>query len=301
MKTEKNILAAFLLNLSFSILELFGGIFTGSIAIVSDAVHDFGDAASIGISLLLERKSRGKPDEKYTYGYARYSVLGAVITNAILAVGSCLIIWRSIGRLVNPEQIRSGSMMIFAVVGLLTNILAAYFTHGGGSLNQRAVNLHMLEDVLGWAVVLLGAVVIKFTGFTFIDPLLSMGVAVFILLAAFRSFYELAELFLEKIPRGIDVCELSEDICAIDGVVGIHHVHVRSFDGVNNSATMHVVVEDSDFARIKHAVKAELAHHGIAHATLELEFADEECSDIECNAATLSDKGHHHHHHHHHH
>ena len=298
MKTEKNILVAFLLNLSFSILELFGGIFTGSIAIVSDAMHDFGDAASIGISLLLERKSRGKPDEKYTYGYARYSVLGAVITNAILAVGSCLIIWRSIGRLVNPEQIRSGSMMIFAVVGLLTNLLAAYFTHGGGSLNQRAVNLHMLEDVLGWAVVLLGAVVIKFTGFTFIDPLLSMGVAVFILLAAFRSFYELAELFLEKIPRGIDVEELTKHILAIDGVVGVHHVHVRSFDGVNNSATMHVVINGGDCAAIKRAVKDELREHGIAHATLELESADEECTDVECSAATLKIDAHHHHHHH---
>ena len=298
MKTERNILAAFLLNLSFSVLELFGGIFTGSIAIVSDAIHDFGDSVSIGISYFLEKKSKGKPDSTYTYGYARDSVLGAVITSAILAVGSLLIIWRAIERLVHPETIRPDGMMIFAVFGLIMNLLAAYFTHGGGSLNQRAVNLHMLEDVLGWAAVLVGAIVIRLTGFYFIDPLLSMGVAVFILVESCRSFAHLAELFLEKIPRGIDVQELTKHILAIDGVVGVHHVHVRSFDGVNNSATMHVVISDGDCAAIKRAVKEELLEHGIAHATLELEREDEECTDVECSAATLKIDAHHHHHHH---
>ena len=298
MKTERNILAAFLLNLSFSVLELFGGFFTGSIAIVSDAIHDFGDSVSIGISYFLEKKSKGKPDSKYTYGYARYSVLGAVITSAILTVGSLLIIWRAVDRLIHPEEIRPYSMMIFAVFGLLMNLLAAYFTHGGGSLNQRAVNLHMLEDVLGWAAVLVGAIVIRLTGFYFIDPLLSMGVAVFILVESCRSFAHLAELFLEKIPRGIDVSELTEHILAIDGVVGVHHVHVRSFDGVNNSATMHVVISEGDYAAIKRAVKEELLEHGIAHATLELESADEECTDVECSAVALTADAHHHHHHH---
>lgn len=300
MKTERNILAAFLLNLSFSVLELFGGFFTGSIAIVSDAIHDFGDSVSIGISYFLEKKSKGKPDSKYTYGYARYSVLGAVITSAILTVGSLLIIWRAVDRLIHPEEIRPYSMMIFAVFGLLMNLLAAYFTHGGGSLNQRAVNLHMLEDVLGWAAVLVGAIVIRLTGFYFIDPLLSMGVAVFILVESCRSFAHLAELFLEKIPRGIDISELTEHILAIDGVVGVHHVHVRSFDGVNNSATMHVVISEGDYAAIKRAVKEELREHGIAHATLELESADEECTDVECSAVALTADAHHHHHHHHH-
>ncbi|MBR3965143.1 MAG: cation transporter [Clostridia bacterium] len=300
MKTERNILAAFLLNLSFSVLELFGGFFTGSIAIVSDAIHDFGDSVSIGISYFLEKKSKGKPDSKYTYGYARYSVLGAVITSAILTVGSLLIIWRAVDRLIHPEEIRPYSMMIFAVFGLLMNLLAAYFTHGGGSLNQRAVNLHMLEDVLGWAAVLVGAVLIRLTGFYFIDPLLSMGVAVFILVESCRSFSHLAELFLEKIPRGIDISELTEHILAIDGVVGVHHVHVRSFDGVNNSATMHVVISEGDYAAIKRAVKEELREHGIAHATLELESADEECTDVECSAVALTADAHHHHHHHHH-
>ena len=300
MKTERNILAAFLLNLSFSVLELFGGFFTGSIAIVSDAIHDFGDSVSIGISYFLEKKSKGKPDSKYTYGYARYSVLGAVITSAILTVGSLLIIWRAVDRLIHPEEIRPYSMMIFAVFGLLMNLLAAYFTHGGGSLNQRAVNLHMLEDVLGWAAVLVGAVLIRLTGFYFIDPLLSMGVAVFILVESCRSFSHLAELFLEKIPRGIDISELTEHILAIDGVVGVHHVHVRSFDGVNNSATMHVVISEGDYAAIKRAVKEELREHGIAHATLELESADEECTDVECSAVAHTADAHHHHHHHHH-
>ena len=144
MKTEKNILIAFLLNLAFSIFELIGGIFTNSVAIISDALHDFGDSISIGISYILEKKSKQKPDKHYTYGYARYSTLGAVITNAILLVGSALVIINAIGRIFNPVPINYNGMIIFAVFGVVVNTLAAYFTREGDSLNQKAVNLHIL-------------------------------------------------------------------------------------------------------------------------------------------------------------
>ena len=164
MKTEKNILIAFILNFAFSIFEFLGGIFTGSVAIISDAVHDIGDAASIGISFFLEKKSNQQPNEAYTYGYARYSVLGGIITTVILLLGSVIVISNAISRIISPTEINYNGMIIFAIVGVCVNLCAALFTREGGSLNQRAVNLHMLEDVLGWIVVLIGAIVMHFTG-----------------------------------------------------------------------------------------------------------------------------------------
>ena len=180
MKTERNILIAFLLNLAFSIFEFFGGFFTGSVAIISDAVHDIGDAASIGASYFLEKKSKKQPDEHFTYGYARYSVIGSVITTLILLVGSLLVIYNAVLRIIHPTPINYGGMILFAIIGAAVNLLAALFTREGDSLNQKAVNLHMLEDVLGWLVVLVGAVIMRFTDIAIIDPLMSIGVAVFI-------------------------------------------------------------------------------------------------------------------------
>ena len=201
MKTEKNILIAFLLNLAFSVFELIGGIFTNSVAIISDALHDFGDSISIGISYFLEKKSKKKPDSNYTYGYARYSTLGAVITNAILTIGSIFVILNAISRIINPVPINYNGMIIFAIFGVLVNTLAAYFTREGDSLNQKAVNLHMLEDVLGWIVVLIGAILIKFTEITLIDAVMSIGVAIFILIHALKSFKSIPTSSLTRIPQ----------------------------------------------------------------------------------------------------
>lgn len=297
MKTEKNILIAFILNLVFSIFEFVGGIFTGSVAIVSDAIHDIGDAASIGISYFLEKKSKQKPDSKYTYGYVRYSVIGSVITTLILLFGSASVIFNAVHKIFNPTEINYNGMIIFAVVGAVVNFGAAYITREGDSLNQKAVNLHMLEDVLGWIVVLIGAVVMRFTDFAIIDPIMSIGVALFILINATKNLKEVLDLFLEKTPSGIDVEEIKEHICSIDGVLDAHHIHIWSMDGQSNFATMHIVT-NSDAHEIKELIREELSEHGIVHATLELEAEGEHCHEKNCDIKINSNSGHHHHHHH---
>ncbi len=299
MKTEKNILIAFILNLSFAIFEFFGGIFTGSVAIVSDAIHDVGDATSIGISYFLEKKSKKKPDEKYTYGYLRYSVIGSVITTLILLVGSVVVVINAINKIMNPTEINYKGMIIFAVFGLVINFVAAVVTHGGGSLNQKAVNLHMLEDVLGWAVVLIGAVIMNFTDIKIIDPLMSIGVSVFIFINAFKNLKEVLDLFLEKTPHGVSVEEIKTHISEIDGVEDAHHIHIWSMDGNSNFATMHIVTNE-DGHKIKEKVREELSEHGISHATLELEAVGEHCHENDCSAHLNVNSGHSHHHHHHH-
>ena len=131
MKTEKNILIAFVLNLVFSVLEFVGGMVTGSVSVLSDALHDLGDAAGIGVAWLLERKSRKQPDERHTYGYARYSALGGFLTTLILLLGSAAVIWRAVERILQPGQIRYEGMILIAVVGVLVNLVAALFTRGG--------------------------------------------------------------------------------------------------------------------------------------------------------------------------
>ena len=254
MKTEKNILLAFLLNLAFSIFEFIGGIFTGSVAIVSDAIHDVGDAASIGFAFFFEKKSKKQPNETYTYGYARYSVIGGIITTLILLFGSTMVMYNAVLRIINPTEINYNGMIIFALVGVCVNLCAAILTRKGDSLNQKAVNLHMLEDVLGWIVVLVGAIVMKFTDISIIDPLMCIGVAIFILINALKNLGGAIELFLEKTPRGVHIDEIKEHILEIDGVLDVHHVHVWSMDGYSHYATMHVVAKGNPY-EIKEKVR----------------------------------------------
>ena len=296
MKTERNILIAFILNIAFSIFEFIGGIFTGSVSIISDAIHDIGDAASIGLSFVLERISKKQPDSNYSYGYLRYSVLGGFITTIILLFGSIAVIFNAIHRILNPVEIKYNGMIIFAIIGIVINFIAALVTREGENLNQKAVNLHMLEDVLGWAVVLIGAIFIKFTNLTIIDPIMSIIVALFILVNSFKTLNDVLSLFLEKTPKSINLEEIKHHILEIDGIYDVHHIHIWSMDGSNNYATMHIVTS-GDTHKIKHLVREELAEHGIAHATLELETEDEHCHEIDCHTKLCSHTHHHHHHH----
>lgn len=294
MKTEKNILIAFILNISFSIFEIVGGIFTGSIAILSDSLHDFGDALSIGISYFLEKKSKKKSDDKHTYGYIRYSVLGGIITSVILLVGSIFVIYEGIKRLIYPTNINYNGMIVFAIVGVIVNLIASLVTRDGDSINQKAVNLHMLEDVLGWIVVLIGSILMKFTDIKYIDSVLSIFVALFILVCTFKNLKKISDLFLEKTPKNIDINELKKHLLEIEGVVDIHHIHVRSMDGYNTFGTCHVVVDKYN-EEIKHKVKEELGEFGIIHSTIEIELKDEHCDDKKCEIKPHSN--HHHHNH----
>jgi len=293
MNTEKKMLAAFILNLLFSVFEFFGGIFTGSIAILSDAVHDMGDAVSIGLSWLLEKKSRKAPDEEYTFGYGRYSVLGGVITAVILTVGSVFVIINAIKRLFQPSEINCDGMLVLAVIGAAVNLAATFFTHGDGSLNLRSGNLHMLEDVLSWSVVLVGAIVMRFTDFFLIDPIMSLGVALFILAGAVKNLRECAGVFLMKTPNTISPSTIKNAVLEIDGILEVHHVHVWSMDGENHCASVHIVcTEDTD--EIKKQTRHTLEKAGIYHVTVETESPESFCENKLCTPHKKKKTRHHH-------
>ena len=296
MKTRKNILIAFILNFCFSIFELIGGLLTNSVAIISDSIHDIGDAFSIGISYFLERKSERGPDSKYTYGYTRYSVLGALITIIILIISSFIMMVSSIIRIFNPVNINYNGMIVVAIFGVIINFLAVYFTNNGKSINEKAVNLHMIEDVLGWLVVLIGALVMKITNVSIIDSIMSILVSLFILITALKNLGDILCLFLEKVPVGISVDEIKEKMFEVDNVIDIHHIHVWSIDGYNNYATLHVVVK-KDSKKIKSQIKEILHSYNINHVTIQFEDKKEICDDLVCCANENKNEHKHHHHH----
>ncbi len=298
MKSDKNILFAFILNLAFSVFECIGGILTGSVAILSDSIHDVGDALSIGVSYLLERKSKKPATETFTYGYSRYSIVGSLFTAGVLLIGSIVVIINAVHRILNPIEINYDGMLIFAIIGVVINFVAARLTHGGHSLNQKAVSLHMLEDVMGWIVVLIGAIVMRFTNFVYLDSILSIGVAVYVIINALKLMKDAMTVLLEMAPSDINVSCVQEHVLALDGVLDIHHMHVWSIDGLHHCATMHVVT-NSDTAGLKQSIKEELQEHGIVHTTIEFEQEHEVCAEKTCAIETTIPRHNHHHHHQH--
>lgn len=277
MKSERNILVAFILNLAFSVFEFLGGIFCGSVAILSDAIHDIGDAASIGIAYFLERKSKRKADEVYTYGYARYSVLGGFITSIVLFLSSIIVVFNAVGRILSPVEINYNGMLIFALFGFVVNLVAAMFTHKGHSINERAISLHLLEDVLGWMVVLLGALVMKFTDISLLDPIISVAVAIFIIINAAKIAKKAIDLFLEKMPDGIELKAVKKAVLEIEGVTDVHHIHVWSFDEKNVFATMHIAANSHIYA-VKDKIRKAMERMGVSHVTIEFDCEGEEGS-----------------------
>ncbi len=302
-KSTHNMLLAFLLNFAFSIIELVGGIFTNSISIISDSVHDLGDSISIGASLVLEHKSGKKPNDRYTYGYLRYSILGAFLTSMILLLGSAFVIYRSVCRIITPTAVDHDGMLIFAIVGIVVNGLAALKTAHGHSLNEKTLSLHMLEDVLGWAAILVGSVVIKLTGWHLVDPILSLAIAVFVLTHAFGHIREVLDVVMEKAPSGVCVAELTEKLSHVKKVKDIHHVHLWSMDGQRHFASLHALVEENttktEFEEIKEELRHILQHRGISHSTVEMEYIP--CEHSKCDISSQQIHGHHCHHHDHHH
>lgn len=199
-----------------------------------------------------------------------------MITTSILLFGSAFIIYKSIGRIITPAEINYNWMIIFAIFGVAVNFIASCVTREWNSLNQKSVNLHMLEDVLWWVIVLVWSILMKFTDITIIDPILSICVAIFILYNAIKNLKAVINIFLEKTPDGIDIDKIKRHIMKVEWVQDVHHIHVRSIDGYNNFATLHVVV-DKYSEKIKHKVKEELQDHKICHSTIELELANEHC------------------------
>ena len=288
--SDKKILTAFFLNLFFVFVEIFGGFFTNSFAILSDAIHDLGDCVAIGFAYVMEKLSKKAPDEKYTYGYRRYSLLSAIATSLLLVVSSVFVVCGAIIRLGEPQEIKAGIMLVVAVFGVIINGAAVIITRKGTGVNERAVSLHMLEDVLGWVAVLAGSALIYAFKWYFIDGILSLCIAVFLLIHSVINIKDVFAILLEKSPEGFDVQDYKDKISSIEGVENVHHLHIWSLDGERIMATLHVRLKEKNdiasYARIKATVEKISEEAGIEHLTVQIDVnskIDNGCEDC-CGA-----------------
>lgn len=276
-----NIVFAFWLNTAFALLEIAGGLYTNSMAILSDAVHDLGDSLSLGLAYYFHKKSRQRRDDRYTYGYRRFSLLGAFINSAILVVGSLFIIRESVSRFFQPEQPDAQGMVVLAVIGIAVNGFALLRLKKGKSINEKVVSLHFMEDVLGWLAVLIGSVVMLFWDVPVLDPLLSVFIACYILFNVYRNLKSTFRILLQRRPEGIDEEAIRKRVLAVPGVKDLHDLHFWTMDGQYNVMTLHAVVDREltvgQREEIKKEIKHSLGHMDIQHATVEIESDDVSC------------------------
>ncbi|APD91389.1 cation transporter [Alteromonas mediterranea] len=274
---------AFWLNFTFTIIEFIGGWLTNSVAIMADAVHDLGDTLSIGLAWYLSKLGKKASTEKYTYGFKRLSLMGAMINGVILVVGAVWILSEAIPRLANPEMPVTEGMMGLAVLGILVNGLAAYKLHGGHSMNEKVLNWHLIEDAMGWVAVLIVAIVLHFVNWPILDPILSIGFTLFILINVIRYVVQTMSLFLQGVPDLATRNAISKQLLSIKHVEEIHHVHFWSLDGEQHVLTAHVVIncliDNEKLRALKQEVNERLTPFGLSHTTIEFELPGEPCRD----------------------
>jgi cobalt-zinc-cadmium efflux system protein len=283
-KREKRILLSVLLNIGFTILEIIGGFWTNSLAILSDALHDFGDSIALLSAWFFERQSKKAPDRIRTFGYQRLSLFSALFSGVVLVGGSIVIISQVIPRLFNPEVVNTSGMVGIAISGIIFNGLGFVFLKKGESLNEKVLSWHLLEDVLGWIIILIGAGIIRFWDIYLIDPAMTLGLTVFILYNVTKNIREAFNILLEGVPQHISIDEVERELTSIKGVLGVHDIHIWSLEGKTDILTGHIVVDDSLLKtpdQTRRTIKDVLKKHHIEHSTIELETINY-CSGIEC-------------------
>jgi cobalt-zinc-cadmium efflux system protein len=279
--TSDNIRVAFLLNFVFTLLEFIGGALTNSLAIMSDALHDLGDSVSLGLAWYLENKSNQSATNRYTYGYRRLSLLGALINTVILIVGSLIILAHAVPRILNPEPTDAQGMLIFAILGIAVNGIAALRLSRSESMNARVATWHLLEDALGWVAVLIVSIVLFFVDLYILDPILSVLITLYILYNVIKNLNKTLALFLQAVPETVDVPQLEHELSHIPHVISTHHTHVWSLDGEHHVLTTHVVVESGldrqTVCEIKDQIRQIITNKSFEHITIDIEYENEPC------------------------
>ncbi len=279
--SSKNLKIAFFLNATFTIFEIIGGFYVNSVAIISDAVHDLGDTLSLGTSWYLQNKSRQGRNNKFSFGYKRFSLLGALINSLVLILGSIYVLTEAIGRLIEPEYSDAGGMLIFALVGVAVNGFAAWKLSKGTSINEKVVSWHLVEDVLGWVAVLIVAIVLHFYNTPYLDPALSLLITIFILYNVFKRLKETLFIFLQGVPQEINLEEIEKKLLKVPHIASLHHMHVWSLEGTDHVFTTHIKLNNirqfDELLDVKRAVKNVLKEYHFHHYTIETELDEESC------------------------
>lgn len=281
---EKNVGFAASLNILFTIIEVIGGLLTNSLALLADAMHDFADSSALIVAWYAEKQAKKPATSRMTFGYRRLSLLSAVFSTIVLIAGSLFILSQAIPRLLNPEPVNAEGMFLIAILGVTINGLGYFRLKKGMSQSEKVLSWHLLEDILGWVVLLIGAIIISFWNVPVIDPIMTIGFTVFVLWGVSKNAKETLNLLLEGVPEYIDIDKVEESILSVEGVKAVHDIHIWSLEGETDILTAHVVVEDKYLERpdkMRESIKSKLEEHHIEHSTLELE-SEGFCSGKEC-------------------
>lgn len=278
-QVTSNITVAFWINLTFTVFEIVGGLLTNSIAVLSDAVHDLGDSISLLFSLFMEKLSKKNKDEKLTFGYKRYSILGAFFSALVLIIGSTFIIYNAINRIFVVEEVNAKGMLIMSLFGISFNGLAVFRLRKDDTLNAKVVYMHLFEDVLGWISILVVSIIMIFIDLPILDPILSIVIAVFVLSRIIPTFMKIGRIFLQYKPDGFEITEIKKKIEKINYIEEAHDIHLWSLDGNQHIFSCHLVINDSleqsQVNKLKNEVRHLLLEMGITHSTLEIETIEE--------------------------
>lgn len=281
---EKNVGFAAALNILFTFIELIGGFLTNSLALIADALHDFADSFALIIAWYAEIKAKKPATSKMTFGYRRLSLLSATFTIIVLVAGSLFVLTQAVPRLISPEPVNAEGMVLIAVIGITINGLGYFRLKKGISQSEKVLSWHLLEDILGWIVLLIGSIIIRFWDKPVIDPIMTIGFTVFVLWGVSKNAKEIFNLLLEGVPEYIDIDEIKKSILSVEGVKMVHDLHIWSLEGETVLLTAHVVVEDKYLQtpdKMRQSIKSNLEEHHIEHSTLELE-GEGLCSATEC-------------------
>jgi cobalt-zinc-cadmium efflux system protein len=274
---------AFALNFCFTIIEFIGGWLTNSTAIMADAVHDLGDCLAIGMAWGLNKLGDKEASTRFSYGFSRFSLLGALINGVILVLGSVWVMNEAIPRLVTPEMPDATGMLGLAILGIAVNGYAAYKLSDGRTLNEQMLNWHLMEDVLGWVAIFLVSIVLMFVDLPILDPILSIGFTLFILFNVVRNLTETLRLFLQATPDHELREQLQRQLSTLEHVSDIHHLHLWSLDGEQHVLTAHLLLnknyEQAELVKLKSTIAELMSAHSLSHTTIEFEFPDESCRD----------------------
>ncbi|HVJ66140.1 MAG TPA: cation diffusion facilitator family transporter [Bdellovibrionota bacterium] len=286
---SSNIGVAFFLNLSFTLLEVAGGLWTNSIAILSDALHDFGDSITLGIAWYLHKVSGRQRNDEYNYGYRRFSVLGAFITGLILLVGGVGVVASAVGRLIDPQPVYAPGMILMSIVGIAFNGAAVLKIKSGTSLNEQAVSWHLIEDVLGWVAVLIGSIVMSLWDVPMLDPLMSIGISIFVLWNVGKNLSRVFSVFMQRSPKSFDATDFSRQVReALPRVRSVHNTQTWTLDGEHHVLSAHLVLDPrstrEEIVATKTQVHRLLAAHRFEHITLDVELEGDPCAAHEAHA-----------------
>lgn len=299
MSSKRAVWLTFFLNLSFAIVEFIAGGIFGSSAVLADSVHDLGDALAIGLSAFLETISNRQEDSRYTLGYKRFSLLGALVTAVILMTGSSMVILENVSKLFHPQPVNDEGLLWLGIIAISVNVLASLVIRKGQTKNESILSLHFLEDTLGWLAVILMAIVLRFTDWYILDPLLSLAISFFILSKSIPRFWSTLKIFLDAVPEGVDIKQVKNDLEQLDNVASVNQLNLWTMDGLEKNAIVHVCLEHVKHMEVcKESIRDLLKERGFQNITIEVDSdqASHACHKRDIHAIE-SPSGHDHHHH----